>query len=363
MKRLVLVAASALVAAGCSYPGAIGGSGTYPVTVVLNDATNLVAEETCRSNDTVIGSVESVTLQPDLKAKVVCRIRDSVHLPANAIATLSETSLLGERFIALDPPAGVAPVGILPPGTTMPRATTRTDPDVEVVFGALSQVLNGGSLGSLETISRELTTALSGSNLGGTLTSLDQVVAKFNGHRDEINSSLVALDRLANQLATQRAVLAGALDSIPGGLAVLKRQRNRLVETLKKLSDLSGVAVPLIDATRANSGADLRHLAPVLFQLSKAGDELAATLGRVVTFPFSSTALSTIKGDFGGVYATFALDVNLLNRVLGGAKKYPVSEPASATSPSSPTALPTVVGPTQLQGLSGLLNGLLGGQK
>ena len=266
-----------LLLSGCGYqgasslplPGAIGGKNTYPVTVILPDATNLVAKETCRSNDTVIGSVESVELDKNLRARVVCRIKKSVHLPANVIASLSETSLLGERFVALDPAPGTKPTGVLPPGTTLPAASTRADPDVEMVFGALSQVLNGGSLGSIQTITRELNTAFSGGDLRGSIESLNTVVSKFNDHRSEISASLVSLDRLSSRLARQRTVLADALDSIPGGLAVLDRQRAALVATLTKLSDLSKTAVPLIQSTRANTVADLKHLAPILTQLSK----------------------------------------------------------------------------------------------
>lgn len=371
MKRVVALAVAAGLVTGCGYdgasslplPGAIGGDDTYAVTVILDDATNLVAKETCRANDTVVGSVESVELTDDLQAKVVCRIKDSVDLPGNAVARLSETSLLGERFIALDPPAGVEPQGVLKPGSTMPAATTRTDPNVEMVFGALSQVLNGGGLGALETITRELETALSGADLGGTLRSVDGLVGAFNDHRDQIAASLVSLDRLAGTLAKQRGALADALDSVPGGLAVLERQRTRLVGTLQKLSDLSRTAVPLIEATRANTAADLRHLAPVLRQVSKAGDELALTLSRVTTFPFPSTVLSTIKGDFAGMYATFDLDIDLLNRVLG-LEKYPVSEPAEKKAAATPTTpanpLADVLEPVT-GSLTELLNGLLGG--
>lgn len=371
MKRFAALAAGVALLAGCGYdgasslplPGAIGGGDTYRVVVILDDATNLVAKETCRTNDTVVGSVESVELTKDLRARVVCRIKNSVELPANAVARLGETSLLGERYVALDPPAGVEAAGVLSPGTTLPAATTRTDPNVEMVFGALSQVLNGGGLGALETITRELESALSGSDLGATLEEVDGLVSAFNGHRDEIAASLVSLDRLAGTLAKQRGVLEDALDSVPGGLAVLERQRTRLVGTLQRLSALSRTAVPLLSATRANTVADLKHLAPVLNQLNKAGDELALTLGRVVTFPFPSTVLSTVKGDFAGMYATFDLDIDLLNRILG-LTKFPASEPAEKPTTVRPTkpvdpvqqALEPVTG-----AIADLLNGLLGG--
>jgi len=358
---------------GCGYegasslplPGAIGGKDTYAITVVLPDATNLVAKETCRSNDTVIGSVESVELDAKLRARVVCRIKNSVKLPANVVASLSETSLLGERFVALDPPAGAEAVGVLKPGTTLPASSTRTDPDVEMVFGALSQVLNGGSLGSIETITRELNTAFSGSDLHGSIEALNTVVGKFNDHRSEISASLVSLDRLSSRLARQRTVLAEALDSIPGGLAVLDRQRGKLVATLQKLSDLSRVAVPLIQSTRANTVADLKHLAPVLTQLSKAGDELALTLTRIATFPFPSNGLATIKGDFAGFYGTIELDIDFLNHLLGTNTGPPATLP-TVPAPRAPTTakpadpLQEILEPVT-GGLSELLNGLLGG--
>ncbi|MCW2787099.1 MAG: hypothetical protein JWP74_3616 [Marmoricola sp.] len=372
-RRGVPVVLLAVVAGGCAYnganslplPGAIGGKNTYAVTVILPDATNLVAKETCRANDTIVGSVESVTLDKQLRARVVCRIKDSVHLPANVVASLSETSLLGERFVALDPAAGTQPTGTLAHGTVLPTSSTRSDPDVEVVFGALSQVLNGGSLGSIETITRELNTAFSGSDVGGTINAIDTVVTKFNDHRDDITRSLVSLDALTSRLARQKTVIAQALDSIPGGLQVLDNQRARLVATLQKLSDLSDTAVPLINATRVNTVADLKHLAPVLSQLSKAGGELALTLGRIATFPFPSNALSTIKGDYAGFYGTVEVDVDLLNHLLGlntkpplGALSTPTTKTGAASTPSNPIAgvLAPITG-----GLGNLLNSLLGG--
>jgi phospholipid/cholesterol/gamma-HCH transport system substrate-binding protein len=372
--KAAIAALGLVLMAGCGYegasslplPGAIGGKDTYKVTVVLDDATNLVAKETCRANDTVIGSVESVTLDDDLKARVVCRIKNSVSLPANTVATLSETSLLGERFLALGPPEGQKPVGELAHGTTLPASSARANPDVEMVFGALSQVLNGGSLGSIETITRELNTAFSGSDVAGSIDVIAKVVAKFNDHRSEITASLTSLDRLAGRLARQKVVLGQALDSIPGGLAVLDRQRAALVTTLQKLSDLSKVAVPLIDATRANTVADLKHLAPVLTQVSKAGDELALTLGRVATFPFPSNALSTIKGDFAGFYGTVELDVDLLNRLLGTVNTPgqlpPVTGKTTTAPPPTTPAGPLDLLGTVTGGLSDLLNSLLGGR-
>jgi len=379
MSRLRAVAAvlATVTLAGCSYegaqslplPGAVGGDDTYTVSLVLADATNLVPKESCRANDTVIGSVESVTLNDQLEAEVVCRIKDTVTLPANVTAQLRETSLLGERFIALDVPTGETPRGRLEPGTMIPQSATRVDPNVEMVFGALSQVLNGGGLANLETITRELNTALSGSDLGATTRALGRIVGTFNENRNDIATSLEALDRLAGTLAKQRRALGAALDSVPSGLAALDRQRPRLVSTLRKLSALSHVAVPLIERSKADTVADLRHLQPVLKDLTKAGHNLATTLDRIAPFPFPSNAMHTLKGDYVGFYGRVLIDVDALNSLLGTGPKtggpLPGIQQQTEPKPLVPglelPALPGLTGPGGPLDLQTLLSGLLGG--
>lgn len=357
------VVAAALVVGGCDYrgaqslplPGGVSEDEAYRVSVVLPDATNLVPRETCRTNDTVVGSVESVTLDDDLNAVVVCLIKDSVDLPANLQASLRETSLLGERYVALDSPAGTEPKGTLEPGSVVPASSTRVDPNVEMVLGALSQLLNGGSLGSIETISRELTIALEESDVGATTRTVARVVAELNEHRSDITATLEAMDRFSGRLARQRGVLAEALRSIPDGLAVLDRQRPALVGTLRRLSELSSVAVPLIDQSREDVAADLRLLAPVLAKLTKQGREISATLERVVTFPFASNSMSVIRGDYAGFYGSIAFDIDALNELLGGALPAPTADqPAGADDPTGPA------GPTGLSPVDELLDDLLG---
>ena len=365
-KSALLVVSGALMLSACSYggakdlplPGAIGGANTYAVTSVLADATNLVVKESCRSNNTIVGSVESITLDKNLRARITCRIKNSVTLPANTVATLSQTSLLGERFVALDPPSGQDPRGKLARNSTLSPSGSGADPDTEVVLGALSQVLNGGSLGSIQTISRELDTALRGSDVGGTVDSLRTVTGALNDHRTQITSTLDSLDSLTGKLADQREVIASALDSIPGGLAVLNRQRPALVKTLQRVQELTQVAVPLIQDTRANTVADLKHLQPVLSQLTKAGDELALTLERFVTFPFSSNAMSVIRGDYGGMYGTVELDIDSLNELLSGTilpLKQPTGAAVQPQASGSGQLLPDL---PLISGLVDLLGGL-----
>ncbi|WP_183094448.1 MCE family protein [Nocardioides stalactiti] len=339
---LVLVVLSVLVTTGCGFkgpsslplPGAIGGDDTYPVTVVLPDAANLVPKETCRTNDTVVGSVESVDLDERLRAVVVCRIKDSATIPANAVATLSETSLLGERYVALDPPDGERATGVLEPGSEIRASAERIDPDVELVLGALSQVLNGGSLGELSTITRELTTALQQSDLSDGVRQISSSVSTLANGSRRITRSLESVDRLASRLARQRRVIARTLEVLPDGIAALDRQRPRLVRAIARVAELSRTAVPLLEETRADIAADLEHLTPVLRGLAEQGDELALALERLASFPFPTNAMSTLRGDYAGAYANVPLDIDLLNQLLAD------SAPGSADGGPNPTGSP-----------------------
>lgn len=347
-------------------PGAIGGDDTYAVTVVLADAGSLAPKQTCRANDVVVGSVESIELDDALQAVVTCRIKKSITLPENIAPRLVQTSLLGERFVALDPPRDAAPVGALARGARIDVARTTTEPDTEVVLGALSQVLNGGSLGSIQRIVAELDSALAGGDLKGALRAARDTTTTLDGRKESVLGALTSIDRLAAGLAEQRSVIASALDSVPQGLAVLERQRTRLVSTLVELSRLSNTVVPFLDDVRTDLAADLRDLAPVLRQLSTVSDQLAATVRRALTFPFPSTILSAVKGDFTGAIANVDIDLDLLNQLLAPTTSTPTPPPQSAGTPSG-TSGPARVDPVTpllpevTRGLDALLGGLLGG--
>lgn len=350
MRLIMVTAALLLVLTGCDYRGAQSlplpggaGRGGYTVSMVFDDVTNLVPRETCRTADVVVGSIESIDLRHDLRVRVVCRIDPDVTIAGNARAVLRETSLLGERYVALDPPTGQPPRGRLEPGGRV-ASGTHVVPDVEVVFGALSQVLNGGGLANIETISREVSTALGGSDLRGTTRELGHVVGLLDDNRDAIVAALESLDRLSAQLSRQQDVIGSALDSVPTGLAVLDRQRPKLVLALQRLNRLSETAVPLIRSSRADTVADLQHLAPVLEQLATEKRELARAVERVASFPFPSYSKYVTKGDYAGMFGTITLDVDSLNKLIAAKTGQESPNGARPTPGLSDSPLPALPG-------------------
>lgn len=343
-RLVVCMGLAGTVLSGCGYqgvtslplPGATGGAGTYQVTAVFDDAANLVPKETCRAGDVPIGSVQSISVGPDLRAHVTCSIRDSVSLPRNAVATLGQTSLLGERFVAFDPPAGTPPIGRLAPNSVVPNSATRADPDTEQVLGTLSMVLNGGSLGSIQTISGELNRAMGGheTDIRSLLDQLTVLTGELDRHRGDITQALDSLDRFTGTVATQRDVLGRALDSVPDGLRVLNQQRDEILRLTNRLSDLSEAAVPVIRASKDNAVADLKALTPILENLAKNGQQIAPAL-EMLSYPFPANAEAAIKGDYNGLFATVDFDLDTITTLL----RQQAQAPPSNRAPAMPAPL------------------------
>jgi phospholipid/cholesterol/gamma-HCH transport system substrate-binding protein len=319
VKRWLPSIALLALAAGCGTGGFTGlynvplpggadlGDHPYRVVAQFQDALDLVPQAAVKVNDVAVGRVSSIDLPAGAwTANVTMQINGSVHLPANAIASLRQTSLLGEKYVELAAPTDVPPQGTLTDGAVIPLPRTNRNPEVEEVLGALSMLLNGGGIGQLQTISRQLNLALSG-NEPQARAALDQIntlVANLDAHRGDITAAIDGLNKLAGTLAARNGQIGNVLDNLTPGLAVLAQQRDQLVTMLNSLDTLSGVAVRTVDASETDLVGDLRAIAPTVQQLAAAGNALPNALQVLPTYPFTDAVLGDVKGDYLNVYLT-----------------------------------------------------------
>ena len=402
-RTAAVLAAGSVGLAGCGFTGLydvqlpggpdVGGH-PYHVVVQFGDVLDLVPQSAVRVNDVPVGKVEKIVLE-DWHARVTMLVNGDVRLPANAIATIRQSSLLGEKFVALGPPTSVPAQGTLGDGDVIPLARSGRNPEVEEVLSALSLILNGGGLAQLQTINRELGNALDGREgaVRGLLSQLDTFVGGLDEQKADITRALDSLDRLSATLARQRTVIGTTLDTLPGALKVLADQRGQLTQMLTGLSRFGGVASSVIEQSKDDLIADLKALAPTLQQLVNAGTNLPNGLEILLTFPFPDVSEQAIKGDYVNLYATLNLNLQdilhtLLPSLVPKLPIVPVDIPG-VTAPTPrptggqsggqrppadqppPTTLPVVPGapeqndlpaPTQSgSGLPDVIGGLLGG--
>ena len=117
---------------------------------------------------------------------------------------------------------------------------------------------------------------------------------------------------------------------------MLADQRTQLVQMLQALSRLGAVGTQVIQQSKADTAANLKALAPILSELTKAGDNLPKSLQLLLTYPFSDATTGAMKGDFTNM--SIDLDLNLQN--LAGNLGVPTTPPGGGLPTRTPT-LPT----------------------
>jgi phospholipid/cholesterol/gamma-HCH transport system substrate-binding protein len=395
MKRLVAVVAAVLALSGCSsftgiydipLPGGADlGDHPYTVKARFKDVLDLVPQSGVKVNEVPVGRVEDIQLAPDgWTAEVTMRVNGGVELPANALAMLRQSSLLGEKYVELSAPPGDEASGKLTDGAVIPVDRTNRNTEIEEVLGALSMLLNGGGVEQLQNITQELSAALEGNepDLKATLASVDTLVGTLDESKSDITRAIDGVNQLAGTLAGEKDQLAGAIDSLGPGLQVLSDQRSQLVTMLQALDSLSTVAVNTVNESQDDFVADLKALTPALRKLGEAGSDLPKSLQLLLTIPFSDEAMNGVKGDYFNLYAK--IDLNLQNIVdnLSRSRSNPLQnvpivgdlvtgQEGGAGGPLLPVPIIGGSGGEQGQqpsgggggGLGGLLGGLLGGGK
>ena len=242
-----------------------------------------------------------------------------MKLPDNATAELKQTSLLGEKYVALAPPAGAEATGELGEGDNIPLDRTSRNPEVEEVLSAMSLLLNGGGVAQLKVIETELNNALRGNDkeIKDLIGQLDTFVGGLDEQKSEIVRAIDGIDRLSARLAAQKKDIAEAIEAMPGGLKILADQRKQFVDMLEALNRLGAVGTDVIQQSKADTEANLEALAPILAQLNKAGDDLPASMELLLTYPFPDGTLAAMKGDYTNLHVTADLDMRNLAGNLG----------------------------------------------
>ncbi len=269
-------------------------------------------------SDVIVGSVGQMTVD-GWHANVEVRSKPGVVVPANAVATIGQTSLLGSMNLALNPPLGEKPSGRLQPGATLPLNDSTTYPSTERTLSSLSSIVNGGGLGQIGDIIHNFSAAMNGREpqIRDLLTRLDKFVGVLDDQRDNIVGTITQLNRVAGKFAGQRDVIDKALKDIPPALDVLIKERPTLTTALQKLGTFSDTATGLVNDAGDDLVENLKNLDPALKALADIGPDLFNALIFATAFPYGPNFADYItKGDYINLFAIFDLTYPRLKRTL-----------------------------------------------
>jgi phospholipid/cholesterol/gamma-HCH transport system substrate-binding protein len=314
MRRLAALLPVAALLAGCGFsglqelplPGGPHLEDPYTVTVEFRDVVDLAPHATVKVDDVTVGEVVDVRRR-SWHAEVQLELDGAVALPADASARVQQTSLLGEKFVAL---SGELADGRrrLADGDQIPLSRTSRGSEVEEVLGALSLLLNGGGLDSLRTITAELRTTFDDDRSTRTfLHQLSTFVTTVDDQRQTIIDTLRNVDSLTRQVDDGQATVRRALTTLGPALEVLADQRKPLVRMLQELDEFGRTSTAVIRESGADFVADLRSLRPVLAALHRSSAELPESVEAILSFPFPDKVLRAARGD----YVNLAVEIDL----------------------------------------------------
>ena len=330
--KTLALGSSAVVLAGCQFgglnsldmPGTKGhGAGSYTITVQLPDVATLPQNSPVMVNDVTVGSVSGLDAvqRPGgtFYAAVKLSIDGDVKLPANAMAKVAQTSLLGSQHVQLSEPVGKAPEGRLKQGSEIPLANTGRYPTTEEVLSSLGLVVNKGNLGALQDITDEAYAAVAGraGQFVDLIPRLAELTQSLDKQTTDIIGAMDGLNRFASILAKSKDGLGRTLDTLPGAIRVLNDNRKNIVDAFTALRKLAVVGAKVMAATKDDFAADFKDLFPVIKALNDNADDFIHDQDLMATFPFSNKYFrNAVRGDYLNVYVTFDLTLRRLGETV-----------------------------------------------
>ncbi|MGA7131130.1 MAG: MCE family protein [Mycobacterium sp.] len=327
LRGSVLAAGSALLA-GCQFgglnsvdlPGTAGhGPESYSITVDLADVATLPQNSPVMIDDVTVGSVSGIDARqrPDgsFFAAVKLALDRNVVLPANSIARVAQTSLLGSQHVELAAPTNHTSVGRLADGSTIQEARTSRYPTTEEVFSALGVVVNKGNLGALQEITDETYQAVAGreTQFANLVPHLAELTAGLNNQVNDIVAAIDGLDRFSTILANNKDSLGRTLDSLPPALQVLNKNRDKIVEAFAGLKKVATVASHVLSQTKVDFAEDVKSIYANTKALADNRKNFITSLQILLTFPFPNFGIKqAVRGDYLNVFTTFDLTVRRL---------------------------------------------------
>jgi phospholipid/cholesterol/gamma-HCH transport system substrate-binding protein len=268
--------ALALGALSLGLSGCMGGSGgTITTTALFSDVGTLALGAPVKLADVPVGNVTRISLDGN-RAKVVMSIEQGADVPANVVAKIDRTTILGERYVELEVPR--QPVGRLADGETIRR--TAVVPTVEQVIGAGSEVFGAISASDLA----EIVNA-GGQGFSGNAAALRQflndtaaVAAGYASRTAQIRTVVESLDRLGTSLAPTSGPDAKAITNLSQTVKVLAANSTRFEQLLQSLNAVSAQGASIMSSEYPQIVDQLRALAAVSHQLASHQQALAELL-------------------------------------------------------------------------------------
>ena len=321
-RSLVLVV-TAMVLTSCGWRGIANvplpggpGSGKDKMTIYVQmpDTLALNVNSRVRVADVFVGSVKKIELK-NWVPTLTLDLQPGIKLPANAIARIGQTSILGTQHVELDPPPDPSSEP-LRNGATIPLKNSQSFPTTERTLASIATVLRGGGIPNLEIIQTEVSNILSGNadQIRDFLGKLNTFTDQLNQQRDDLTRAIDSTNELLKIVADHNNTLDRVLTEFPPLVKYFADSRDKLTGAVEALGRFGNVTATTLSTARADLDTNLQLLQRPLKQLGKAGPYLIDSFRLVITAPYPVDNIpKVIRGDYINTSATFDLTLSSID--------------------------------------------------
>lgn len=275
--------AAGLMAAATLASCSPGKATTMTVHAAFPDVGALAPNAPVELADITVGHVTGMHRVGD-HAQIDLTVNRSAHVPSAVSAHLTQTSLIGETIVSLQPVQGQPTTPLLADGANI--SDTHVDPGVEQLVQAGTSFLGALSANDLATVLQQGAQAFGdqGPALHQFVDNLDTVVAGYAQHSATLTALINNVNQLSVQLAPSAQANAQALSNFATTTKQLNDQSNRLEGLLTRLSQLSTNSVSLIGSYFPQINDNFNGLLTTVNQLAQRQKELSDILGQFPIF-------------------------------------------------------------------------------
>lgn len=248
------------------------------VTAVFDDAGDLQARGSVQVADVRVGEIGAIRLTDDFKAKVTLHIDGDVAIPADSVALLRTTSLLGEKFVELRPRGEPDEGPFLRDGARIDE--TREAPELEFVAEQAVTVLGAVAADDVATLIQSGAESFGGRetelrSLIGSLETISDTLARRSG---EITRIIDGFDATAGRLAAGSGDVGDLLANLAETTRVLAENRDRAVSAIEQVTRLAAVQNGVIGRYRADIDRQIKQADDIVRIAAGETAELALVL-------------------------------------------------------------------------------------
>lgn len=240
---------------------------TNGYSAVFTDVSRLKPGQSVRVAGIRVGTVNSVSLQPDKKVVVKFDADRNIALTEGTRAAVRYLNLVGDRYLELiDGPGSPK---LLAAGGQIPVNRTQPALDLDLLLGGLKPVTQGLNARDVNALTSALLQVFQGQ--GGTLESLFAKTTSFSNalaDNDQTVQQLIDnLNIVVSTVSKDGKQFSGAVDRLEQLISGLSDDRNTIGSAIDALDRGTASLASLLSSARpplAGTIAELNRLAPIL---------------------------------------------------------------------------------------------------